>query len=114
MYESAVLGLIVEGFPALEGQVEAAAVHQRHLQVLPQLNDPWQQSLQRSMGCDTLDMQVMALQVHVQVLMCRQILCQSSCQNVWPAARRDRRASKDFRGCTTEGDIRALILADCH
>lgn len=64
------LGLIVEGFPALEGQVETAAVHQRDLQVLPQLNDPWQQSLQRSMGCDTLNLQGMALQVHLRVLMC--------------------------------------------
>lgn len=45
VYEAAVLSLIVEGLPALEGQVEAAAVHQGHLQVLPQLHYPRKQSL---------------------------------------------------------------------
>lgn len=46
VYEPAVLCLIVESFPPLEGQVEPAAMHQRHMQILPQLNDPWQQCLQ--------------------------------------------------------------------
>lgn len=45
MNESPVLCFIVEGFPALEGQEEAAPVDQGHLQVLPQLNDPRQQGL---------------------------------------------------------------------
>ena len=35
VYEPAVLSLIVEGLAATEGKVEAAAVHQRHLQRLP-------------------------------------------------------------------------------
>ena len=46
VYEPPVLCLIVEGFSAPEGQVEAAAMHQGHLQVLPQLHYPWQQRLQ--------------------------------------------------------------------
>ena len=45
VYEATVLCLIVEGFPALEGQVEAAPVHQRHLQLLPQLHYSRQQGL---------------------------------------------------------------------
>ena len=43
--EAAVLGLVVEGLAALEGQQEAAAVHQGHLQPLPQPHYPGQQRL---------------------------------------------------------------------
>ena len=35
VYEAPVLCLIVEGLPALEGQVEATAVHQGYLHLLP-------------------------------------------------------------------------------
>lgn len=54
MYEPTVLCLIVEGFPPSKGQVEAAAVHQRDMQILPQLNDPRQQCLQHkgALACD--------------------------------------------------------------
>ena len=45
VYEAAVLSLIVEGLAALEGQVEAAPMYQRDLQLLPQLHYPRQQGL---------------------------------------------------------------------
>ena len=45
VYEAAMLSLVVEGLSALEGQVEAAPVHQGHLQILPQLHNPGQQCL---------------------------------------------------------------------
>lgn len=45
MHKAAVLCLIVEGLSALEGQVEAASVHQGHLQLLPQLHYSRQQRL---------------------------------------------------------------------
>lgn len=45
MYEAAVLCLVVEGLTAFEGKVEAAPMHQGHLQLLPQLHYPGQQGL---------------------------------------------------------------------
>ena len=45
VYEASMLSFIVEGLPALEGQVEAAPVHQGHLQILPQLHNPGKQCL---------------------------------------------------------------------
>ncbi len=40
VYEAPMLSLVVEGLSALEGQIEAASVHQGHLQILPQLHNP--------------------------------------------------------------------------
>ena len=45
--QPAVLQLAVEDFPAPEGQVEAGAVHQRHVQLLPRLQDLGQQRVGR-------------------------------------------------------------------